>query len=81
MCTRIFITIPNIYEILFPKFAEYCGNPIELQMSMYGTTLCSKYWYMDLIDFLKEIGFKVGGCAKCFVIKEFPGGSKLYVLN
>jgi hypothetical protein len=45
-------------------------------MSIYGTTLRRKYWYLDLLDFLKEIGFKEGGCVKCSFIKEFPDGSK-----
>jgi hypothetical protein len=48
---------------------------------MYGTTLCGKYWYLDLLDFLKEIGFKEGACVKCSFIKEFPDGSRIYVLN
>jgi hypothetical protein len=50
-------------------------------MSMYGTTLCGKYWYLDLLDFLKEIGYKEGDCIKCSFIKEFPDGSKIYLLN
>ena len=48
---------------------------------MYGTTLCRKYWYLNLLDFLKEIGFKEGDCVKCSFIKEFPDGSKIYLLN
>jgi hypothetical protein len=48
MRTRMFITIPNIYGVLFPEFCEFCGKPVRLQMSMYGTTLCGKYWYLDL---------------------------------
>jgi len=50
-------------------------------MSMYGTTLCGKYWYLDLLDFLKEIGFKEGDCVKCTFIKEFSDGSKIFLLN
>jgi len=48
---------------------------------MYGTTLCGKYWYLDLLDFLKEIGFKEGDCVKCTFIKEFSDGSKIFLLN
>ena len=81
MHTRMFVTIPHIYGILFPEFAEYCGKPVRLLMSMYGTTLCGKYWYLDLLDFLKEIGFKEGNCVKCFFVKEFPDGTKLFLLN
>jgi hypothetical protein len=77
----MFVTIPRIYGILFPEFAEFCGKPVRLMMSMYSTTLCSKYWHLDLLDFLKEIEFKEGDCVKCFFMKEFPDGSKLYVLN
>jgi hypothetical protein len=72
MRTRMFVTIPQIYGILFPEYAEFCGKPVRLLMSMYGTTLCGKYWYLDLLDFLKEIGFKEGNCVKCFLLKRFP---------
>jgi hypothetical protein len=77
----MFVTIPNIYGILYPEFQDFCGKPVRLQMSMYGTTLCGKYWYLNLMDFLKKIGFKEGGCVKCFFIKEFPDRSKTYILN
>jgi hypothetical protein len=36
---------------------------------------------LDLLDFLKEIGFKEGDCVKCSFIKEFSDGSKIYLLN
>jgi hypothetical protein len=66
----MFVTIPQIYGILFPKYAEFCGKPVRLRMSMYGTTLCGKYWYLDLLDFLKEIGFQEGNCVKCLYYGE-----------
>jgi hypothetical protein len=81
MRTRMFVTIPKIFGILFPQYAWCTGKPVRLLMSMYGTTLCGKYWYLDLLDFLKEIGFKEGDCVKCSFIKEFPDGSKIYLLN
>jgi hypothetical protein len=77
----MFVTIPQIYGILFPEYAEFCGKPVRLLMSMYGMTLCGKYWYLDLLDFLKEIGFQEGNCVKCFFMKTFSDGSKLYILN
>ena len=70
MRTRMAVAIPKIYRILFPEYAKHCGKPIRLQMSMYGTTLCRKYWYLDLLDFLKEIGFKEGDCVKYLFTKE-----------
>jgi hypothetical protein len=81
MQTRMFVTIPQIYGILFPEYAEFWGTLVRLLMSMYGTTLCGKYWYLDLLDVLKEIGFKEGQCVKCFFVKTFLDGSKLYILN
>jgi hypothetical protein len=81
MQTRMFVIIPQIYGILFPEFAEYCGKPVRLLMSMYGTTLCGKYWYLDLLDFLKKMRFKEGDCVKCFFAKEFPDGTKIFLLN
>ncbi len=61
--------------------AEFCGELVRLLKSMYGTTICGKYRYLDLLDFLKEIGFKEGSCVKCIFFKEFPDGSKIYILN
>jgi hypothetical protein len=81
MRTRMFVIIPKIFGILFPEYAWCTGKPVRLLMSMYGTTLCGKYWYLDLLDFLKEIEFKEGGCVKCSFIKEFADGSKIYLLN
>jgi hypothetical protein len=81
MRSRMFVTIPKIFGLLFPEYAWCTGKPVRLIMSMYGTTLCGKYWYLDLLDFLKEIGFKEGDCVKCSFIKEFPDGSRLYLLN
>ena len=52
MRTRMFVTIPKIFGILFPEYAWCTGKPVWLLMSMYGTTLCGKYWYLDLLDFL-----------------------------
>jgi hypothetical protein len=81
MRTRMFVIIPKIFGILFPEYAWCTGKPVRLLMSMYGTTLCGKYWYLDLLEFLKEIGFKEGDCVKCSFIKEFSDGSKIYLLN
>jgi len=81
MRTRMFVTIPKIFGILFPEYARYTGKPMRLIMSMYGTTLCGKYWYLDLLDFLKEIEFKEGNCVKCSFIREFSDGAKIHLLN
>jgi hypothetical protein len=81
MHTRMFVTIPKIFGILFPEYAWCTGKPVRLVMSMYGTTLCGKYWYLDLLDFLWQIGFEEGDCVKCMFTKRFPDGSTLYLLN
>jgi hypothetical protein len=72
MRTRMFVTIPKIFGILFPEYQWCTEKPVRLVMSMYGTTLCGKYWYMDLLDYLKKEVFQEGDCLKCFFIKEFP---------
>jgi hypothetical protein len=82
MRSRMFVTIPKIYGILFPQYAEYCGIPVRLAMSMYGTTLCGKYWYLDLTEYLLEIGFRASECMRCLFIRAYPDdGIYLYVLN
>jgi hypothetical protein len=77
----MFVTIPKIYGILFPEYSKYCGTPFRLAMSMYGTTLCGKYWYLDLTDYLLELGFKPSECMRCLFIYVYPVGIKLNVLN
>jgi hypothetical protein len=81
MRTRMFVTIPKIFGILFPEYQWCTGKPVRLAMLMYGTTLCGKYWYMDLLEYLKEEGFQEGDCVKCLFIKEFPDGAKIFLLN
>jgi hypothetical protein len=81
MRTRMFVTIPKIYGILFPEYSGYCGTPVRLVMSMYGTTLCGKYWYLDLTEYLLELGFKPSECMHCLFIRTYAGGIRLYVLN
>jgi len=81
MRTRMFITIPKIFGILFPEYQWCTGKLVRLAMSMYGTTLCGKYWYMDLMDYLKKAGFEEVDCFKCLFINEFPGGTKIFLLN
>jgi hypothetical protein len=66
--SRIFVTIPQIFGILFPEYAEYCGRPMRLAMSMYGTILSGKYWYLELQDYLLEIGFKASENMQCLFI-------------
>jgi len=77
----MFVTIPKIYGILFPEHAEYCGIPVRLAMSMYGTPLCGKYWYLDLTDYLLEIGFKPSKCMRYLFIYTGLDGVRIYVLN
>jgi hypothetical protein len=81
MRTRMFVTIPQIYGILFPEYKGYCGVPVRLVMSMYGTTLCGKYWYMDLTEYMLEVGFKPSECMCCLFTHMYADGTKMYVLN
>jgi len=48
---------------------------------MYGTTLCGKYWYLDLTEYLLEVGFKASECMRCLFIRIYPDGVRIYVLN
>jgi hypothetical protein len=44
-------------------------------------TLSGKYWFLDLQDYLTEIGFKTSSTIPSLFIKEDAKGNKLYVLN
>jgi hypothetical protein len=76
--SRIFFTIPRIFGILFQKYSDYCGKPVRLAMSMYGATLSGKYRYLELQDYLLEIGFKVSKSMQCLFIQTNDDGSKIY---
>jgi hypothetical protein len=40
--SRVFVSIPAIYGVLFPEYKEYCGRPVHLAKSMYGMSLSGK---------------------------------------
>jgi hypothetical protein len=48
---------------------------------MYGMTLSGKYWFLDLQDYLSELGFKPRTTIPSLFIKEDENGDKLYVLD
>lgn len=50
-------------------------------MSMYGTTLSGKYWYLELQDFLLEIGVKASQNMQCLFTKNHGKHSRMYLLN
>jgi hypothetical protein len=79
--SRIFVTIPKIFGILFPEYEKFCGKPVRLAMSMYGTTLSGKYWYLKLQEYLLEIGFKANENMQCLFTQHHNDGSKVYLLN
>jgi len=79
--SRVFISIPLIYRILFPEYKEFCGKPIRLVKSMYGMTLSGKYWFLDLQEHLLQLGFKPSSTVPCLFIKKDKDGDKIYVLN
>jgi len=78
---RVFVSIPSIYGVLFPEYKEFCGRPVQLAKSMYGMTLSGKYWFLDLQDYLSELGFKPRTTIPSLFIKEDENGDKLYVLD
>jgi len=79
--SRIFITIPNIFGILYPEYSKFCGTPACLAKSMYGMTLSGKYWYLELKEFLESEGFVPSENIKCLFIKQFDDKTILLLLN
>jgi hypothetical protein len=70
----MFITIPKIYGTLFPEYDRYCGRPVRLIMSVYGTTLCGKYWYLVLLlEYLLELGFRASAESIWFLLVYYFG--------
>lgn len=79
--SRIFVTIAKIFGILFLEYPDYFGKLNQLAKSMYGTTLSDMYWYLELQDYLLEIGFKVSKNMQCLFMHENDDGSKIYLLK
>jgi hypothetical protein len=48
---------------------------------MYGTTLCGKYWYLDLLEYLLELGFRASESVRCLFMRVDVDGTQIYVLN
>jgi hypothetical protein len=48
---------------------------------MYGTTLSGKYWYLELTEYLVEIGFTASKSVPCLFVKVTSGGNKIFILN
>jgi len=79
--SRVFVSIPQIYGVLFPEYKEFCGRPVRLAKSMYGMTLSGKYWFLDLQDYLVELGFKPSSTIPSLFIKVDNKGNQIYVLD
>jgi hypothetical protein len=79
--SRVFVSIPQIYGILFPEYKEFCGRPVRLAKSMYGMTLSGKYWFLDLQDYLIELGFRPSPTIPSLFMKVDDKGNKIYVLD
>jgi len=78
--SRIFVTIPAIFGILFLEYKKYCGQAVRLAKSMYEMTLSGKYWYLDLLDFLLSLQFKPSKNVPCLFVLVTTKG-KIYLLN
>jgi hypothetical protein len=79
--SRVFVTIPAIHGIFFPKYKQYCGRPVHLAKSMYGMTLSGKYWFLDLQDYLVELGFHSSSTIPSLFIKTDADGDRIHVLD
>jgi hypothetical protein len=79
--SRVFVSIPAIYGVLFPEYKEYCDCPVRLAKSMYGMTLSGKYWFLDLQEYLIELGFQPSSTIPSLFIKTDADGDKIYILD
>jgi hypothetical protein len=81
MRTHMFVTVLKIYGIIHPEYSKFCGRPVCLLMSTYGTMLCGKYWYLDLMEYLLELGFKASESMRCLFICINADGDRTSILN
>ena len=72
---------PSIYGELFPKFKQYCSQPLHLLKSMYGMMYSGKYWFQELREWLVNEGFKQRKTRPCLFWKVFPDGSVVKLLD
>jgi hypothetical protein len=48
---------------------------------MDGTILSGKYWYLELMEYLLEHGFKPSANVPCLFMKIDDNGNEIFVLN
>ena len=52
--TRTFVKLPQFLAVFFPDYAQYCGVPLRLLMSMYSMSVCGRNWFEELHDWLVD---------------------------
>ncbi len=75
--SRIFINFPTNYSKILPEYKQYFGGPLRLNKSKYGMTLSGKFWYLELMEALFNMGFVQSPTIKCLFFKLFPDGSSI----
>ena len=55
---RVFVRLSEDLAAACPEYVPWLGRPLRLEKGLYGLTLCGKYWHIELLEYLLEIGFK-----------------------
>ena len=78
---RTFVKLPSIYGDLFPEYRQYCGRPLRLKKSMYGTTTAGKDWGDDHYEWMKSVGFVQSDVQGSLLWRINPDSTVIRVLN
>ena len=82
--TRTFVKILPLLGVLCPKYAQYCGVPLQLLMSMYGISVCRRNWFKELHNWLIDKNgrkFVQSKCKPALFYRNKANGSITYILT
>ena len=78
---RVFVRLSEDLAAACPEYVQWLGRPLRLEKGLYGLTLCGKYWHIELLEYLLEIGFKQSKVDPSLMIKRDKDGNYIKLIN
>ena len=78
---RVFVRLSEDLAAACPEYVQWLGRPLRLEKGLYGLTLCGKYWHIELLEYLLEIGFKQSKVDPSLMIKRDENGNYIKLIN
>ena len=78
---RVFVRLSEDLAAACPEYVPWLGRPLRLEKGLYGLTLCGKYWHIELLEYLLEIGFVQSKVDPSLMIKRDKDGNYIKLIN